>query len=66
MSNDDPFTLDLFNNTALSSGLRLGVTAFGGDFLGHQAADTTRATGNQNVFAFEFSHGDLPRRPQEL
>lgn len=32
MSNDDPFTLDLFGNTALSSGLDLGVTAFGGDF----------------------------------
>ncbi|KUM24420.1 lactate dehydrogenase [Mesorhizobium loti] len=32
MSNDDPFTLDLFNNTALSSGLGLGVTAFGSDF----------------------------------
>ena len=29
MSND-PFTLDMFGNTALSSGLGLGVTAFGG------------------------------------
>jgi len=29
MSND-PFTFDLFGNTALSSGLGLGVTAFGG------------------------------------
>ncbi|TIQ74584.1 MAG: class I SAM-dependent methyltransferase, partial [Mesorhizobium sp.] len=29
MSNEDPFTLDLFGNTALSSGLGLGVTAFG-------------------------------------
>ena len=28
----DPFTLDLFGNTALFSGLGLGVTAFGGDF----------------------------------
>ncbi|SDG98295.1 helicase-related protein [Pelagibacterium luteolum] len=28
MSHDDPFTLDLFGNTALSSGLGLGVTAF--------------------------------------
>ena len=28
MSND-PFTLDIFGNTALSSGLGLGVTAFG-------------------------------------
>ncbi|RRH81629.1 class I SAM-dependent methyltransferase, partial [Mesorhizobium tamadayense] len=31
MSNDDPFTLDLFGNTALSSGLGLGVTAFSDD-----------------------------------
>ncbi|RWK47814.1 MAG: lactate dehydrogenase [Mesorhizobium sp.] len=29
MSQDDPFTIDLFGNTALSSGLGLGVTAFG-------------------------------------
>ena len=28
MSHEDPFTLDLFGNTALSSGLGLGVTAF--------------------------------------
>lgn len=28
MSNDDPFTLDLFGNTALAFGLGLGVTAF--------------------------------------
>ena len=32
MSNDDPFTFVLFGNTALSSGLGLGVTAFGNDF----------------------------------
>ncbi|MFT4119147.1 Eco57I restriction-modification methylase domain-containing protein [Bradyrhizobium sp.] len=32
MAQDDPFTIDLFNNTALSSGLGLGVTAFGGTF----------------------------------
>jgi N12 class adenine-specific DNA methylase/adenine-specific DNA methylase len=31
MAQDDPFTLDLFGNTALSSGLGLGVTAFAGD-----------------------------------
>jgi adenine-specific DNA methylase len=29
MSNGDPFTLDLFITTTLSSGLGLGVTAFG-------------------------------------
>lgn len=32
MSNDDPFTLDLFGRTAPSSGLGLGITAFGSDF----------------------------------
>ncbi|WP_157016867.1 lactate dehydrogenase [Mesorhizobium xinjiangense] len=32
MSHDDPFTIDLFGNTALSSGLGLGVTAFGNIF----------------------------------
>ncbi len=32
MAQDDPFMLDLFGNTALSSGLGLGVTAFAGDF----------------------------------
>ena len=31
MAHDDPFTLDLFGNTALSSGLGLGVTAFAAD-----------------------------------
>ncbi|EXL02107.1 MAG: DEAD/DEAH box helicase family protein [Pseudaminobacter sp.] len=31
MSHDDPFTIDLFGNTALSSGLGLGVTAFAGE-----------------------------------
>ena len=32
MSHDDPFTIDLFGNTALSSGLGLGVMAFAGNF----------------------------------
>ena len=32
MSHDDPFTIDLFGNTALSSGFGLGVTAFAGNF----------------------------------
>ncbi|WP_315927492.1 DEAD/DEAH box helicase family protein [Mesorhizobium sp. SP-1A] len=32
MAHDDPFTIDLFGNTAPSSGLGLGVTAFAGDF----------------------------------
>ncbi|WP_445222684.1 Eco57I restriction-modification methylase domain-containing protein (plasmid) [Bradyrhizobium sp. Pa8] len=31
MAQDDPFTIDLFGNTALSSGLGLGVTAFAAD-----------------------------------
>ena len=39
MSNDDPFTLDLFNATTLSSGLGLGVTAFGSDFGPPEADD---------------------------
>jgi N12 class adenine-specific DNA methylase/adenine-specific DNA methylase len=33
MAQDDPFTLDLFGSTALSSGLGLGVTAFAGDSM---------------------------------
>ncbi len=32
MAHGDPFTLDLFNNSALSSGFGLGLTAFGGTF----------------------------------
>jgi N12 class adenine-specific DNA methylase/adenine-specific DNA methylase len=45
MSNDDPFTLDLFNTTTLSSALGVGVTAFGSDFGdGHQEADRRSAT----------------------
>ncbi|RWB97228.1 MAG: lactate dehydrogenase [Mesorhizobium sp.] len=39
MANDDPFTLDLFGNSALSSGLGLGVTAFGSDFGAEDSAD---------------------------
>ncbi|MEY9186490.1 adenine-specific DNA methylase [Bradyrhizobium ottawaense] len=34
MAHDDPFTLDLFGNTAPSSSLGLGVTAFATDFGG--------------------------------
>ncbi|RTM09681.1 MAG: lactate dehydrogenase [Hyphomicrobiales bacterium] len=43
MSNDDPFTIDLFGNTALSSGLGLGVTAFAGDFDPDDPDPTTPA-----------------------
>ncbi|MGR7993566.1 Eco57I restriction-modification methylase domain-containing protein [Xanthobacter sp. ZOL 2024] len=32
MAHDDPFTLDMFGSTSLSSGLGLGVTAFADDF----------------------------------
>lgn len=32
MAQHDPFTLDLFGNTSLSSGLGLGVTAFPSTF----------------------------------
>jgi N12 class adenine-specific DNA methylase/adenine-specific DNA methylase len=34
MAQDDPFTIDLFGNTALSSSLGLGVTAFAADLDG--------------------------------
>lgn len=37
--NLDPFTIDLFNNTALSSGLSLGVTAFARDVLANDDDD---------------------------
>jgi len=39
MSHDDPFTLDLFGNTALSSGLGVGVTAFSTSFADNQDDD---------------------------
>jgi hypothetical protein len=39
MAQDDPFTLDLFGNTALSSGLGLGVTAFAGGIIAEQDDD---------------------------
>ncbi|GLI96006.1 N-6 DNA methylase [Methylocystis echinoides] len=39
MAQDDPFTLDLFGNTALSSGLGLGVTAFVADISGDDDPD---------------------------
>ena len=39
MSHDDPFTFDLFGNTALSSGLGLGVTAFAGGLAGEPDDD---------------------------
>jgi hypothetical protein len=39
MSHDDPFTLDLFGNTALSSGLGVGVTAFSTSFADSPADD---------------------------
>ncbi|RWC00320.1 MAG: lactate dehydrogenase [Mesorhizobium sp.] len=43
MSNEDPFTLGLFGNTALSSGLGLGVTAFGSDFGANEGQSTVSA-----------------------
>lgn len=41
MSHDDPFTIDLFGNTALSSPLGLGVTAFGSNFEPDDDPDPT-------------------------
>jgi adenine-specific DNA methylase len=40
MSHDDPFTIDLFGNTALSSGLGLGVTAFADSYAGELDDET--------------------------
>jgi len=37
--NLDPFTIDLFNDTALLSGLSLGVTAFAGDVVANDDDD---------------------------
>lgn len=39
MAQDDPFTIDLFGNTVLSSGLGLGVTAFAADLDGNDHDD---------------------------
>ncbi len=44
MAQDDPFMLDLFGNTALSSGLGLGVTAFAGDFTPNDDDDPDPST----------------------
>ncbi|NTZ63915.1 lactate dehydrogenase [Agrobacterium tumefaciens] len=41
MSHDDPFTIDLFGNTGLSSGLGLGVTAFASNFEPDDDPDPT-------------------------
>ncbi|MBO0133379.1 MULTISPECIES: Eco57I restriction-modification methylase domain-containing protein [Agrobacterium tumefaciens complex] len=41
MSHDDPFTIDLFGNTAHSSGLGLGVTAFASNFEPDDDPDPT-------------------------
>lgn len=43
MAHDDPFTLDLFGNTALSSSFNLGVTAFAPAF-GDDSDDPPPAT----------------------
>ena len=42
MAHDDPVTIDLFGNTALSSGLGLGVTAFAGEFEADSGDDVFR------------------------
>ena len=47
MAHHDPFTFDLFNDTALSSGLGLDITAFAGDIAAdrdddHDPAPSTR------------------------
>lgn len=44
MSHDDPFSLNLFGNTALSSSLGLGVTAFASDFVANDDDDDPTPT----------------------
>lgn len=44
MSNDDPFTLDLIGNIALSSGHGLGAAAFGSDFGAEDPAENAPST----------------------
>ncbi|MCW8060505.1 DEAD/DEAH box helicase family protein [Agrobacterium tumefaciens] len=41
MAHEDPFTLDMFGTSSLSSGLGLGVTAFGSDFAANDDDDPT-------------------------
>ncbi|WP_292601984.1 hypothetical protein [Mesorhizobium sp.] len=43
MSNDDPFTLDLFNNTALSSGLGFGVIVMATQDNDHASRELIRS-----------------------
>lgn len=69
MSND-PFTLDMFGNTALSSGLGLGVTAFG-SFSPEAANDddpdpTPPASGPASAPPREASPSRPPSRPGRL
>ncbi|NTH16533.1 lactate dehydrogenase [Agrobacterium rhizogenes] len=52
MSHDDPFTIDLFGNTALSSGLGLGVTAFGSNFEPDDDPDPTTPAPALPIAAF--------------
>lgn len=58
MSNDDPFTLDLFNTTTLSSSLGFGITAFGNDFGADkaEAEETTTPAVPESQPAFQTVH----------
>ncbi len=44
MAHDDPFTIDLFGNTALTSGFDLGMPGFAADFGNHLDDDPTPST----------------------
>jgi len=63
MAQDDPFTLDLFGNTALSSGLGLGVTAFAGDFTPDDDDDPDPSTAAPAIPVAEAARSTGSARP---
>ncbi|MDE2361134.1 MAG: DEAD/DEAH box helicase family protein [Hyphomicrobiales bacterium] len=56
MAQDDPFTFDLFGNTALSSGLGISVTAFAGDFANDCDDDPDPTTPAPALPSANFTH----------
>lgn len=63
MSNDDPFTLDLFNTTTLSSGLGFGVTAVGKNIGAGEpeAEETTTPAAPESQPASSAGGGAFPK-----
>jgi adenine-specific DNA methylase len=49
MAHDDPFTIDLFGNTALTSGLEFGISGFASDVGNHLDDDPPQSTPAQAV-----------------